>query len=705
MTTLPIATSVLPATWYDAHGRVQWTRDARGYLNYMAYDDFTDAVTTRIIDVSPSSGGGASPARSSGLPDALALATTATVDNLGRPLTVTDPAGHVSQYQYSDSNSDRKVTLTPAAGPVQVTDDNHAIGWQDVYTQDANGALLSLTRTTLDLGGRAQAVDRYWDLGGVTYSSGEAVGLLNANYYETTYAHDVGGRLYRVIDPLGTIRTTDYDGLGRVGDIKLGNGSASQVVQTDVHDGGLAGDGNLTQVTEIPGPDSLGNPLPNRVTTYYYDWRDRPVATDNGVRVTYNTLDNLGQATQSDVYASAGAGLGFVSPDGFNGGDPSAPAASALWQRTTYAFDEEGRLAGTTQVSVDRSGGGPVLGPSLMGQVFYDGDGRVIATSSPSGLWTKTVYDGAGRAIDVFQTDGAGGADAATLWRADGPGALVGLDHVFGQTEVTYDAAGNAILTIRKDRLAEDTTSTGPLGDATGQFGDTEGSVSRTSYVARYYDAANRLTDTVDVGTNGNTVWQRPSVVPQGSSSALVSHYAYDAAGQIQESVDANGTRTDYQRDALGRVQMQTENASTALKSSDTNRQTIFGYNGLDEVTSVLAGDVLPGSSISIGTPSLTSYEYGATGSLDQSKLSRITYFGGARESFVYDWLGDVVQDTNRDGTQHHYSYDSLGRKVSDFANNFGAAVDTTVQALSTAYDVLDRPVRPERRAPVNPAR
>ncbi len=396
-----------------------------------------------------------------------------------------------------------------------------------------------------------------------------------------------------------------------------------------------------------------------------------------------------------------------MSPDGFSAGDPSAPAASALWQRTRYAFDDEGRLAGTTQVSVDRSGGGPVLGPSLMGQVFYDGDGRVIATSSPSGLWTKTVYDGAGRAIDVFQTDGAGGADAATLWRADGPGALVGLDHVFGQTEVTYDAAGNAILTIRKDRLAEDTTSTGPLGDANGQFGDTEGSVSRTSYVARYYDAANRLTDTVDVGTNGDTVWRRPSVVPPSNAATLVTHMAYDAAGWVKDVIDPAGTWTDYQYDALGNVKREVDNYNNTLAlgvDPDVNKVTAYTYNGDNEVTSVAVNNVIPamGAQAQSNSVQQTTYAYGGR-SIDNSLLSSVTHVGVNPTLYSYDNLGDVTKEQDQAGNVHNYEFDSLGRRISDFVSTFGPGVDTKIQALVTAYDVLDRPVLLTSEGPGSP--
>ncbi len=43
------------------------------------------------------------------------------------------------------------------------------------------------------------------------------------------------------------------------------------------YDNGGVGDGNITQETDYPNDGSA-----NRVTNYYYDWRDRLVATKSG---------------------------------------------------------------------------------------------------------------------------------------------------------------------------------------------------------------------------------------------------------------------------------------------------------------------------------------------------------------------------------------------------------------------------------------
>src|SRR5437667_125891 len=83
-----------------------------------------------------------------------------------------------------------------------------------------------------------------------------------------------------------------------------------------------------------------------------------------------------------------------------------------------------------------------------------------------------------------------------------------------------------ARLTTTRQRF-HDETATGTLGNPT------TGPKARVSYVASYYDAGNRLTDTVDVGTNGGSAYTRPGSVSSRSDTALVVSYGYDSAGRV----------------------------------------------------------------------------------------------------------------------------------------------------------------------------
>src|SRR5579862_8574596 len=108
-------------------------------------------------------------------------------------------------------------------------------------------------------------------------------------------------------------------------------------------------------------------------------------------------------------------------------------------------------------------------------------------------------------------------------------------------SEIVID---NVILTADKERLPADSNSS---------FGNlcspTSGIEARVSYVAYYYDAANRLTDSVDVGTDGGSSYSRPGSPASRSDTALVTHTDYDSAGNVYEVTDPRGIITQYSYD------------------------------------------------------------------------------------------------------------------------------------------------------------
>jgi hypothetical protein len=95
-------------------------------------------------------------------------------------------------------------------------------------------------------------------------------------------------------------------------------------IATYQYDNGGVGDGDLTQETLIPGGGAA-----NRVSQYYYDWRDRLVAAKDGVQgseatdvhrpISYTTYDNLDEVTQVQTYD--GDGVTVAS----SGGVPTEP--------------------------------------------------------------------------------------------------------------------------------------------------------------------------------------------------------------------------------------------------------------------------------------------------------------------------------------------------------------------------------------------
>src|SRR5439155_13577013 len=127
----------------------------------------------------------------------------------------------------------------------------------------------------------------------------------------------------------------------------------------------------------------------------------------------------------------------------------NAPSASLLRAHTTDSYDEQGRVYLEQTFSVDQSTGS-ISTNSLNTNIYYNHRGQAIEMSMPGGLGTKGVYDGAGREIKTYETDGAGG----TTWSAAGS---VASDNVLTETTTSHDSDSKPILVTTKDRCQDKT--------------------------------------------------------------------------------------------------------------------------------------------------------------------------------------------------------------------------------------------------------
>jgi len=583
VTTLPVISSAqngpgvadVDTSFYDSRGRIIWTRNSinptagtsDGYISYTAYDPATGAVVKTIRDVdttrtgdfvnlpsgwtTPTGGG-------------LHLITQMAVDALGRTVQLTDPNGNVTVTVYNDPNHEMRVypgwNGTTPTGPTQVTreDRAHDPSYIETFTMSAaphttNGQpdgtepyafLQSLARTITSRGGQVTESDAYFNLAGIGYSSNLYLGTAGTSFYSTQYAYDTArGWRTREQLPTGTINRTVYDALGRVVSTWVGtndtpasgswsptnNTAPSNMVQLvgKVYDGGGIGDSTLTQVTQYPGGSAAA-----RVTQNFYDWRDRLVASKQGVQgsendgthrpIFYSQYDNLDEVVSSERYD--GDGVTVTS----TGGVPNRPSSTLLRAKTTPQVDDQGRVYRSNTYSVNQSTGA-VYSNTLDSNTWYDHRGNVIASAPPGGLVTKTTYDGAERPTVVYQTD----AYMDSTW--NDASTVSTNNNVLTQTETTYDKSDNAILVTTRDRFDNETQG-GPLGNPTMH------PYARVSYVANYYDAANRLTDTVNVGTNGGTAYTRPSTPAARSDTALVSSTGYKADAVQQVALTGSPT-------------------------------------------------------------------------------------------------------------------------------------------------------------------
>ena len=312
---------------------------------------------------------------------------------------------------------------------------------------------------------------------------------------------------------------------------------------TDVGD---VGDGNLSHRLQFPSGTET------RRTDFAYDWRDRLVASKGGAEtsegtavnrpISYSEFDNLGQVVVSEQYD--GDGLS-IATDANSDGVPDRPSSGSLRAKSTAAYDELGRAFQAKAFSVNPASGS-VSANALTTNFWFDASGQVIKASGPGGLVSKTAYDGLGRPITRYTTDGGGDAGYEDADDVTG-------DVVLTQTETQYDLDGNVLQTTAHARF-HDETGTGALGTPA------TGVKARVSHAVMYYDRLDRPTAAVDVGTNGGSAYTRPGTVPARSDTVLVTEFGYDVAGRQVSVTDPLGLIASTEYDALGRTTKTIEN-------------------------------------------------------------------------------------------------------------------------------------------------
>src|SRR6266542_2416735 len=541
-----------------------------------------------------------------------------------------------------------------------------------------------------------------------------------------TYTYDAGGRLTQVRSPGGatitygydannsmttitdarniTYLTNTYNSAGKVATQRFADGSTYQFAyvtdangystQTTV----TAPDGSLRRATfdtshyETAETVALGTPL-ERTVTITRDPSTHLVqsVTDPHGRSTTVTYDAAGNP--SSVSEFVGVVAGHTTQ--FTYGAPYNQISSVTdWanRTSTFGYNAAGDVTAitdaanrTTQIEYDRAGR-PTRIIAPLGHattVTYD-LGDPVAVTDPLGRTTRKFFDTVGRVAAVTDPTGA---RTTVRWDADN-NVLSATDPLGHTTTFGHDANGNR-------------TS---VTDARGHT---------TTYT---YDTNDRVTDRTD---------------PLGHST----HVDYDVMGRPVTATDARGKKTAYASDDLGRLvfagygmtpgptyestvsysYVAFDRRATAADSASGT--TTFGYDGLDQLTSVTtaAGQVrytyddlgrratmsVPGqqtitygydptdliSSISQGSTSVTWQRdnAGRTSSISQpgvtttfaydaaSQLTGMTFTGTGRTP-----IGDLI-----------YSYDANGR----VATLAGSLAHVTIPSTGppVSYDNADQ--------------
>ncbi|MGW4116132.1 HNH/ENDO VII family nuclease [Actinosynnema sp. NPDC004786] len=162
-----------------------------------------------------------------------------------------------------------------------------------------------------------------------------------------------------------------------------------------------------------------------------------------------------------------------------------------------------------------------------------------------------------------------------------------------------------------------------------------------------------------------------------------ITRHAYDAKGNLRETVDPAGLRTTAQYDGLGRVTSRTTISSTTPNGSTTT----FTYDGLSRPVTTVEPEV---ANVVTGAAHQrrTTITYNADGTIASSKIDDASLNDpGRTTSYTYDAFGRVATLTDPTGAVTTTEYDGFGqptRRVDAAGNEFTFTYTTLRHQLAT---------------------
>ena len=488
---------------YDKHGRIVQVRDALGHVTSTHWNS-----AGQLASVTDAAGSRWSLTYPELAPEELVPAfvrqnltssDTHRVRDTSRPIgqlpvSLTDPYGHVTHFEYNNGNQ--------------------------------------ITAVTDPLGRTNRAVFDAW---------GNMVKTINALGAVTNYEYDGLSQLIAVTDPLGARSEFDYDLAGEISQITDATGVVThrtvnrRTGKETTSSGGILGS-SFRHVDYLGRVIIEGENNPQNFTS------SQPVrrASQNSKSPSASPR-NSETVTEFTAYDAAGNPVETLDAHGglprrtYNAANRLIREVSAAGRTQTFDYDQAGRLR-RIGVGLSVPEQKPTVGENVEWEeptawayttLTYDAASRIIARTYPDGTTEHTTYDALGRIVRVQH-----GARTAT-YAYDRCSRLIRMsDNSAGTRRFIYDAAGQLVTAV--DALGYRTHFE---YDAAGQMVRT---LDATGQVTTYiYDAAGQLIRTVKGA---------------GSTAEITSTYTYDAAGRLLSENNGERTRAysyDYQGGGL----------------------------------------------------------------------------------------------------------------------------------------------------------
>ncbi len=392
-------------------------------------------------------------------------------------------------------------------------------------------------------------------------------------------------------------------------------------------------------------------------TFYYHDDLGRKVKEVNALgTMSVWVYDAAGNVTSAKVYGDA-----VALPASATAPEPS-PVNSANFRETTYTYDYNNRLTGTT-VSSLRTGA-------------FNGTNYVTSVGSVS---TSLTYDAMGNVVQ--ETDGRGNSVFHFFDKRGKEVAKVDKENYL--TSYTLDTEGNVLTEERfATRLAATVTiASDPAALRTSVTGNAADRITTFTYDRVGQRLTKARSSVASASVNGSGVMSTTT-----TTSTIT--YAYNGLGLIISKAEATGKSVAFAYDSIGREITATTSAFTDHTATSVQRRTETFYNGRNEVTQTREGKVAADGAID----RITQYAYGAGG-----RLTSVTDATGFVRNYAYDAAGRVVKESysrlKSDATTvteaNAYQYDALGRVKLQATATYGGSTWTFGDKIHLLYNVF----------------
>ncbi len=582
----------------------------------------------------------------------------------GQPTRVTDPNGHVRQFEYDTQGGLAKITNALNQSTSFVNDANG----RPVTVTDPNGLVMNIVYTP-----RGQIASQTIGTETITYHYDKVGNLIQTIYPNgafLAYTYNQAQQLTRITDAFGDYIEYNLD--------KMGNRLSSIVYNASNQ--AIRGFGNsydaMSRPTKFIGSES-------QTTALQYDKNGNLIGVtdplDNEQSKSYDALNRLTQEID------ANADKVIYSYDKSNN---LTKVTDPLGHSTQYTYNGLGELIQLTS---------PDTGVT---QYSYDANGNKLSNIDARGKQTQYEYDALNRVTTLHRQDGG----QITFQYDSEPnaiGRLVTMNDETGTTHWSYDKHGRVIAKTQSFAGEE-------LSKITYNYDET-GNLSKmvypSGYILTYQYDKGRLSQ---VNVNGLPLVTQIDYTPFGGIASMhylngttyqrsfdtdgrVSQYTalgsrnfsldYDAAGQITSYLDSEGVvNQSMAYDPVGRIIEANGFFGDESYSYDANGNRLSHKINSDEGQYSYDPDSNRLLSTTINNKKIDrSYDSsGNTTSIGGKKFSfndmgRMSSGGGS--AYYYNGLGQRIYKSS---SNSFVSYDESGQIIGEYTYR-GSAVNETI--------------------------